>query len=118
MYAAYLRQLVRKQAGCTPIASATGERNEEAFQKWLNTYRPDIIMVHNERQIGEWLHRMGTVVPRDLFVFCVNAERSVLSGLSRDDHAMETRAAGMSLPAGGRLGLSSFPLSSHIEEMW
>ena len=120
-YAAYLLgQLRQKPAQRLPIASTTGEWNGKTFAVWVRKYRPDVLIVHNEREITGWLEEMNLSVPRDISLFCVNAQRDELSGLRRDYHGIGRNAVEMVslLLESGDLGLKDNPRCWQVDEFW
>jgi len=120
-YAAYLvtqlRQPVRQRL---PIAATTGEWNEKTFCEWVRNQRPDVLVVHHERDIFQWLKNMGMEVPRDISLFCVNAQHSRLSGLRRNYRGIGSSAVEMIslLLESGEIGLPEHPRCWQVDEFW
>ena len=120
-YAAYLvtqlRQPVRQRL---PIASALGDWNEETFRSWIRQHRPDVLVVHHEKEISGWLKNMGIEVPRDISLFCVNAQVPRLSGLCRDYRGIGSSAVEMIslLLESGQLGMPDHPRCWQVDEFW
>lgn len=120
-YAAYLvtqlRQPVRQRL---PIASTTGEWNEQTFGAWIRQHRPDVLVVHHEKEISGWLKNLGMEVPHDISLFCVNAQQPQLSGLRRDYHGIGASAVEMIslLLESGQLGMPDHPRCWQVDEFW
>jgi len=112
-----LRQPVRQRI---PIAATMGPWNEKNFQAWVAHYKPDVLIVHHEPTITAWLKKMGLEVPRDISLFCVNAQDRRLSGLRRDYEGMGRSAVEMAslLLESGELGLSENPRCWQVDEYW
>lgn len=123
-YAAYLfSQLKLPASQRLPILATKGLWNERAFGSWLETNKPDAMVIHGvvAGEILEWLARMNLKVPQDISLFCVNVlQNQHLSGLRRDYTGVGRAAVEMVslLMEGGELGLSGNPRSWQVDEFW
>lgn len=120
-YAAYLLSQLRQSPGQRiPIASSTGDWNEQTFGNWVKKNRPDVLIVHNEKEIMGWVNELGLSVPEDISLFCVNAQRDDLSGLRRDYQGIGGSAVEMVslLLESGDLGIKDNPRCWQVDEFW
>lgn len=120
-YAAYLlQQMKQAPRQRIPIASSTGEWCEKTFRAWMTQYQPDVLIAHKTDTISSWLKKMGMKIPRDVSMFCVDAQDGDLSGLRRDYHGLGRHAVEMvsMLLDSGELGLKGNPRCLQVDEFW
>ena len=120
-YAAYLvTQLRQEEREVLPIAAVTGDWNERTFSEWITSQKPDVLIVHHEKEISQWLANLGLSVPGDISLFCVNAQQPHLSGLRRDYRGIGASSVEMLslLLESGELGLVENPRCWQVDEFW
>jgi LacI family transcriptional regulator len=120
-FAAYLLcQLRQPPPQRLPIAATTGAWSEKTVQAWVRQYRPDVLIVHHEPSMRRWLKNMGMQVPRDISLFCINAQSEQHSGLRRNYAGIGAHAVEMAslLLESGDLGLKENPRCWQVDEIW
>lgn len=103
-----------------PPLLSFGPWGEETFKRWLDRYQPDVLYRH-DRDIPDWVEKLGMKVPEDISLFCANINNDILtSGLRRDYFSMGQSAVEMlSLLLGNNtLGLAKSPRCWLVEEIW
>ena len=122
-FAAYLLNQLRLPASqIIPILASKGPWGGNTFRRWMEQYRPDVLIIHAEldKTFRSWLKPMGLRVPRDVSLFYANAQSGEFSGLRRDYHGMGRSAVEMLslLLESGELGLAGNPRCWQIDEFW
>lgn len=119
--AAYLmlQSKLRASQRIPPLLSF-GPWNEATFKRWLDRYKPDVLYIHENPDIGPWMKNLGLRVPEDISLFCENVHRNEVSGLRRDYIGTGQAAVEMvSLLLGNNsLGLVANPRCWLIDELW
>lgn len=119
--AAYLmlQSKIRASKRIPPLL-AYGPWSEATLKKWLERYRPDVLYIHHNPDILEWLKNLGLRVPEDISLFCQNAQEEKQSGLRRDYQRMGRSAVEMAwlLLGNNAIGLSGEPYCWLVDELW
>jgi LacI family transcriptional regulator len=76
-----------------PPLTQFGPWGERSFRAWFKKFRPDVVMIHANNAVPEWLEAMGVSVPGGVSVFGCNVEDTRLSGLTSNLQLYGERAA-------------------------
>ena len=120
-YAAYLLSQIRQSPRQRlPIFAPTGPWNEKTFRRWMEQFRPDVLVVHQPEVISSWLSGMGLRVPQDVSLFCANAQEDRWSGLRRNYAGIGRAVVEMIslLLVREEYGLPGNPRSLLVSEFW
>ena len=112
-----------------PIFDMIAGRSEASFRKWMEKYRPDVLLVHNVVDICAWLHNMGLRVPQDISLFNTNVQKFDYpgyhsqydwSGCRWDFPGMGQRAVDLlsRLLQNGEMGLAGNSTCWLVDEFW
>lgn len=112
-----------------PPLSIYGPWGEPVFRRWIETFRPDVLFVHDAITIHKWVRNMGMSIPDDISLFCADVRENAafggfrpnsLSGLRRDYAGMGRSAVEMLslLLESGEMGLVGNPRCWQVDEFW
>lgn len=81
----------RRRVPLLLFSKAELEKNEAQFGRWMNEYRPDVVISFH-RAVPEWLARLGLRVPEDTG-FMVHDRTEEMGGFAGIDHRRDHVAA-------------------------
>lgn len=119
IYAAYFATQMRQpEKDRIPILGTWGPWAEPTFQRWMQKYRPDVLIYHSPFDIPVWLANLGLESPKDISTFIINAKEPHLTGMVRDYAGLGKSAVEMLsiLLESGELGISSRPRIWQVDE--
>ena len=103
-----------------PSLLSFGPWGQATLKRWLERYKPDVLYIHQNPDILNWLKNLGLRVPQDISLFCENAQEAHISGLRRDYVTLGRSAVEMVwlLLGNNNLGLVGNPYCWLVDELW
>jgi DNA-binding LacI/PurR family transcriptional regulator len=113
------QELTPGRAAIPPL-SHYGPWDLATFRVWFEQFRPDVLLVHANNTVPEWLETLGLQVPRDVSVFGTNAGNSPLAGLTSDTPRLGENAVELLslLLERDQLGLAPTPHAWQVRALW
>lgn len=103
-----------------PSFTQFGPWEQDKFSRWFEKFRPDVLMIHSNSIVPDWLHSMGMKIPEDISIFGFNVAGSNLSGMTTNTALFGANAVELLsiLLERDRLGISETPYNWLVKSRW